>query len=178
MKKSCALVVLMLALSVSSFNAFAREDSRLDSDWRFKIGDQTGAENTDFNDHDWQSISVPHCWGWEDAQQGKHYYRGPGWYRRHLNLGQPKPGKRYFLRFDAAGSVADVYLNGKSLGQHRGAFGAFCFELTKDLSESGADLLAVRVSNAPEQDVAPLSGDFCVFGGIYRSEERRVGTQC
>jgi beta-galactosidase len=168
MKTFCALVALVLALWVSSFNAFAREDSRLDSDWRFKIGDQAGAEKTDFDDHDWQSVSIPHSWGWEDAQEGKNYYRGPGWYRRDLDIGKPKPGRRYFIRFEAAGSVADVYLNGKSLGEHRGAFGAFCFELTKDLSGSGTNLLAVRVSNAEEKDIAPLSGDFCVFGGLYR----------
>src|ERR1019366_2270569 len=54
------------------------------------------------------------------------------------------------------------------LGQHRGAFGAFCFEITRQLSSTGTNLLAVRASNAPERDVAPLSGDFCVFGGLYR----------
>ena len=72
------------------------------------------------------------------------------------------------MRFEAAGSVADVFLNGKPLGQHRGAFGAFCFEITKQLSTSVTNLLAVRVSNAEEKDIAPLSGDFCVFGGLYR----------
>ena len=111
--------------------AMAREATTLESGWRFKIGEQSGAEQNSFDDHDWPALSVPHNWGWEDAQQGKNYYRGPGWYRRDLNLGQPQPGKRYFIRFEAAGSVADAYLNGKLLGQHRGAFGAFCFELTK-----------------------------------------------
>jgi hypothetical protein len=78
-----------------------------------------------FNDGDWQAVSIPHNWGWEEAQQGKDFYRGPGWYRRDLNLGAPQSGKRYFLRFEAASLVADVYLNGERLGQHRGAFGAF-----------------------------------------------------
>jgi beta-galactosidase len=168
MKTFCALVALVLVLLVSSFNAFAREDTRLDSDWHFKIGDPAGAEKTDFDDRDWQSVSIPHNWGWEDAQEGRNYYRGPGWYRRDLNIGKSESGKRYFIRFEAAGSVADVYLNGKSLGEHRGAFGAFCFELTRSLSSTGTNLLAVRVSNATNTDVAPLSGDFCVFGGLYR----------
>ncbi len=156
-----SLVAMLPAVS-------ARESVKLDADWRFKIGEQPGAEQKTFDDHDWQALSIPHNWGWEDAQQGKNYYRGPGWYRRDLNLGQPAPGRRYFIRFEAAGSVADVYLNGKLLGQHRGAFSTFCFELTKGLSDSGTNLLAVRVSNATNSDVAPLSGDFCVFGGLYR----------
>ena len=43
--------------------------------------------------------------------------------------------------------MADVYLNGKLLGEHRGGFGAFCFEITTNLSASGTNLLAVRVDN-------------------------------
>ena len=160
------LASLNLAASLPA--AVAREATTLESGWRFKIGELAGAEQNGFDDRDWPALSIPHNWGWEDAQQGKNYYRGPGWYRRDLNLGQPQPGKRHFIRFEAAGTVADVYLNGKLLGQHRGAFGAFCFELTKGLSASGTNLLAVRVNNETNRDVAPLSGDFCVFGGIYR----------
>ena len=125
--------------------------------------------NPGFNDGDWQAVSIPHNWGWEEAQQGKDFYRGPGWYRRDLNLGAPQSGKRYFLRFEAASLVADVYLNGAWLGQHRGAFGAFAFEITTNLSATGTNLLAVRVSNQREPDIAPLSGDFSVYGGIISS---------
>ena len=148
-------------------NLVAREDVRLDSNWRHMIGDAAGAQEPEFDDKDWQPVSLPHNWGWEQAQRGERYYRGPGWYRRVIEV-SPEPGKRCFLRFEAAGSVADVYLNGHPLGQHRGAFGAFCFEITKQLSPTGTNLLAVRASNAPEHDIAPLSGDFCVFGGLYR----------
>ena len=44
----------------------------------------------------------------------------------------------------------------------------FAFEITTNLSATGTNLLAVRVSNAPEPDIAPLSGDFSVYGGLYR----------
>ena len=159
--------VVLLALTLCG-NSFARESTLLDSGWRFKLGEADGAASPSSKDDLWQSVSIPHNWGWEDAQQGKDYYRGPGWYRRALDIGAPEAGKRYFVRFEAAGSVADVYLNGQHLGQHRGAFGAFCFEITHALSSTGTNLLAVRVSNAPEPDIAPLSGDFPVYGGLYR----------
>ena len=161
------ILLFFLALTFS-FSSFARENTLLNSGWRFKLGEADGAATAGFKDNLWQPVSIPHNWGWEDAQQGKEYYRGPGWYRRELNIGAAETGKRYFLRFEAAGSVAGVYLNGKLLGQHRGAFGAFCFEITENLSSSGTNLLAVRVSNAPEPDVAPLSGDFPMYGGLYR----------
>jgi beta-galactosidase len=146
----------------------AREDTRLDSGWRFKQGDTAGAERIDFSDADWTAVSIPHNWGFEQAQLGKDFYRGPGWYRLALGGVAPKAGRRYFIRFEAASTVADVYLNGRKIGQHRGAFGAFCFEITTNLSAGGTNLLAVRVNNAPQPDVAPLAGDFSVYGGLYR----------
>ena len=163
----------VLAL-IFSFNSFARESSLLDSGWRFMQGDPAGLSgqamspaDPNWIDSSWQAVSIPHCWGWEEAQLGKDFYRGPGWYRRELNV-TPEAGKRYFLRFEAASLVADVYLNGKLLGEHRGGFGAFCFEVTKQLSETGTNLLAVRVDNTKFPDIAPLSGDFSVYGGLYR----------
>ena len=158
--------ILIFAVA-ASFSLGARESTLLDSGWKFQLGEATNAERAGFDDSGWQTISVPHNWGWEQAQQGKHYYRGPGWYRRELNL-TPETGKRYFLRFEAASLVADAYLNGKKLGEHRGGFGAFGYEITDALSAGGTNLLAVRVSNKEEPDIAPLSGDFSVYGGLYR----------
>lgn len=145
----------------------ARENQLLDSNWRFQLADAAGSEKTGFDDRGWQTVSLPHNWGWPEAQQGRPIYRGPGWYRRELDL-EPEAGKRYFLRFEAATLVAEVYLNGKLVGEHRGGFGAFCFEITKQLSATGTNLLAVRVDNSQAPDIAPLAGDFSVYGGLYR----------
>ena len=163
------LIVVAAIASVLGLNTQcqAREDQLLNSGWRFALRDARGAETNGFDDSGWQAVSLPHNWGWEDAQQGKPNYRGPAWYRRELII-LPQAGKRFFLRFEAASLVADVYLNGTFLGQHRGGFGAFCFEITKDLSNSGTNLLAVRVDNTKAPDIAPLDGDFSVYGGLYR----------
>jgi len=159
------IVTLTLALA---FASAARENTLLDSGWRFQSGDTTNAQDAIFDDSSWSAVSVPHNWGWEEAQQGKNFYRGPAWYRRDLNIGAPLSDRRYYLKFEAASTVVDVYLNGRLLGQHRGGFGAFCYEITRDLSTNGTNVLAVRVSNRPEPDIAPLSGDFSVYGGLYR----------
>jgi beta-galactosidase len=83
-------------------------------------------------------------------------------------------GKSIFLRFQGAATVADVFVNAHHAGSHRGAFGAFCFDVT-DLVKPGQDnLLAVRVDNAKFDDVAPLSGDFTIWGGLYRGVELLV----
>jgi beta-galactosidase len=158
------LVALAVALALP---LFARELTPLNDGWKFVQGAATNAAATSLDDSSWTNLSLPHCWGWELAQRGEKYLRASGWYRRELKI-QQQPGRRYFVRFEAAGSVADVFLNGKKLGEHRGAFGAFCFELTKHLATNGVNTLAVRVSNEAQPDVAPLSGDFPVYGGLYR----------
>ena len=140
------LLALVPALVLLANFASARETLPLTNDWRFQKGDETNAVAANFPDGDWQKISLPHCWGWEEAQVTNKYYRGPGWYRRALEL-QPEKGKRYFLRFDAAATVADVFLNGQKLGEHRGGFGAFCFEITDALAaiaSTGAKPLCER----------------------------------
>lgn len=156
-----------MSLGFTQMKAQAREDTLLESSWSFKSGDLTNGWQPDLDTHDWEAVSIPHCWGWDEAHLAKPYYRGPAWYRCTVNVA-PQNGQRYFLRFEAASTVADVFFNGKWLGQHRGGFGAFAFEITTNLSPAGANLLAVRVSNALEPDLAPLSGDFNVYGGIYR----------
>ena len=168
MRRLFIFLPIVCIFATGFLHAAGRENTLLQSDWRFKQGDARGAERPDYDAADWPPVSLPHNWGWEQAQRGENYLREPGWYRRDLNLGKPQAGRRYFLRFEAAGSVAEVYLNGKLLGGHRGAFGAFGFEITRELSNTGTNLLAVRVSNVPDPDLAPLSGDFPVYGGLYR----------
>ena len=166
--RSCFILTLCLSL-VLHFTASsqARESQLLATDWRFSLSNPSEAAKTDFDDGAWQTVSLPHNWSWQEAQNGNPIYRGPGWYRRELVI-RPEAGKRYFLKFDAATLVADVYLNGEMVGEHRGGFGAFCFEITKFISNTGTNLLAVRVDNTRANDIAPLAGDFSVYGGLYR----------
>jgi beta-galactosidase len=156
-----------LFLWAAAFAAAARETTPLLENWHFQTGDFKDAGQPGYDDQDWPALTLPHCWGWQEAQVTNHYYRGPGWYRRALDV-QPEKSKRYFLQFEAASTVADVFLNGKKLGEHRGGFGGFSYEITEALKSDGSNLIAVRVSNAKAADVAPLAGDFCVFGGLYR----------
>jgi beta-galactosidase len=124
----------------------------------------------------WESVRVPHTWNAIDGQNGTAadpdypagYYRGPAWYADKLDLPPAWKNKRVFIRFEAASLVATVYLNGRLIGEHRGGFTAFCFELTPYLNFGGQNVLRVRVDNSINPDVPPLRGDFTVCGGIYR----------
>ena len=145
-----------------------RTDRTIDDGWRFVRQDVPRAQTLSFDDSKWQKISLPHTWNALDGQDGgNNYYRGPGWYRRRVSISTGDLRKSIFLHFDGSSLVTDVYVNGLSAGQHRGGFGAFCFEIT-NLLHSGNNILAVRVDNTRVDDVPPLSGDFTVCGGLYR----------
>jgi beta-galactosidase len=162
------LAVSGLLLATWLFGAEPRTTIRLDADWKFHRGDTEGAAAADFQDSSWQRVSIPHTWNNEDDPPQAGYYRGPGWYRRIFSAPVNWKGQRVFVRFEAASLVARVFLNGKDLGEHKGGFQAFCFELTPSLKVGAENVLAVRVDNSRREDVVPLGGDFTVFGGLYR----------
>lgn len=165
------LAAMIALLGISDPLQAERSQVTIHDGWRFHKGDAAGAEAAVFDSEQWQKVMVPHTWN--DAEEPQSapaktpYYRGPGWYRRDLDLGNENSDKRTFLQFEAASLVADVYLNGQKLGQHRGGFTGFNYEITDSL-KPGVNHLAVRVDNTRTEDVAPLEGDFTVFGGLYR----------
>ncbi len=164
----CTFVVNVFVICSTAAHASPRVEQAINSDWRFKKSDVPNANKIDFNDSQWQQLNLPHTWNTQDVFNDDGYYRGPGWYRNVLAIPKSAKGKRVFLRFEAASIVTDVYFNGTYLGQHRGAFGAFCYELTPHIQPDGKNVLAVKVNNTWVEDVPPLRGDFNMFGGIYR----------
>src|ERR1017187_9886772 len=146
-----------------------RVDVILDPGWRFIRQDVTGAQNSNYNDSAWSVINLPHTWNNLDGQDGgNNYYRGIGWYRSHYTVDASYAGPRFFLKFDGAFYVTDVYLNGNYLGEHQGGFAAFVFDATPYLNVGADNVIAVKVSNASNTNIPPLSADFTFFGGLYR----------
>ena len=162
----CFWPALLLAAAVAVASG-PRSESSIDAGWRFHEEDVSGAAATGFDDSSWQAVSLPHTWNVDDGADGGTYYRGIGWYRRKLEVGPELAGKRLYLRFGAASLKADVYVNGQEAGRHEGGFGAFCFDVTS-LVHSGSNVIAVEVDNSNDPDIAPLSGDFTIYGGLYR----------
>jgi beta-galactosidase len=144
----------------------------LNADWRFVRQDVPGAESATVDESAWQQVALPHTWNNFDGQDGgNNYHRGPAWYRHHLPADPAWAGRRVYLRFGAASLEAAVYVNGKPAGTHKGGFSAFCFDVTPLLNPSGDNVVAVRVDNGKDADVAPLSADFTFFGGLYRGAQ-------
>ena len=142
----------------------------LDIGWKFIRQDIAGAEANSCDTHNWEAVSLPHTWNALDGQDGGNdYYRGVGWYRRAIPLLKADRYRTIVLKFNGASTVTTIFVNGRPAGVHRGGFGAFCVDITRLVRFNEGNVLAVKVDNAPDPDVPPLSGDFTVFGGLYRS---------
>ena len=162
MRLLLALLGLLLALQAQA----ARTSTALEAGWRFERADVAGAEAAGFDDSAWAAVDLPHTYNAVDGETGGTPYRGPAWYRRTLEV-SPHAGTRRFLEFDGATLAADVWVNGRHAGRHEGGYARFRFDITP-LLQPGRNLLAVRVDNGKLTDVAPLGGDFTVFGGLVR----------
>jgi beta-galactosidase len=111
----------------------------LTDNWRFvQDNSLTDDEALESTAADWQTVSLPHTWNAEDAASldAEDYKRGLGWYR--LEFATPTVGVRHWLEVGAASLVADVWLNGQKLGQHRGGFTQFRFDVTDRLGSPTA----------------------------------------
>jgi beta-galactosidase len=167
------LIALSFCLPTSFPCAGAESSPRLilplDAAWRFLFADGDDSwSSAAYDDSTWERISLPHTWNNFDGQDGgDDYRRGTGWYRTKFQLPDNLNDRRVLVEFDAACKVADVFVNGKSVGTHTGAFARFRFDITDVVRVKGENLLAVRVNNSPSQ-IVPRGGDFTQFGGLYR----------
>ncbi|HVU32771.1 MAG TPA: glycoside hydrolase family 2 TIM barrel-domain containing protein [Opitutaceae bacterium] len=164
-----ALVRRLVPLLLLATIAAARERLPLDQGWRFALRPPGGGMNEPaFDDSSWSKVDLPHTWNAVDGEDGgANYVRGDGWYRRHFETDPRWAGERVFVDFGAANRVAEVWLNGVRLGEHRGGYARFRFDLTEHLRPSGDNVLAVRVNNEPN-GIIPLGGDFNMWGGLPR----------
>ena len=144
------------------------EKESINESWRHVTQDVTGAEKSDFQDLSWQKVNLPHTWNNTDAYTFKKYYRGIGWYRKDLFLTKKQIDKKLFVNFEGVFVKADIYVNGKFVGEHKGGYTAFTYDISNFVTIPGKNIIAVKVDNTKNPDLPPISGDYTMFGGIYR----------
>lgn len=165
---------IVLAAWLAAFGADAqRHDQLLNDNWQFRFGHQVEKSTV-------ARVDLPHTWNAQDALSGRtDYKRGLGHYERRLFVPADWKGQRLYLRFEGANSIADLFVNGRHAGQHRGGYGAFVFEITDFVNYGKANTLRVSVNNAETLELMPLVGDFNFYGGLYRDVHLvRTGPTC
>lgn len=160
------LALLVLTLPAG---AQARAKVSLNAGWTFQKGEIEGAQAPELDDTKWLKVTLPHTFNAGDgADGGGDYYRGVAWYRRDLEVTALDPDKRLILQFDGVSLVSEVYVNGQLAGRHEGGYSLFRYDITPYL-KAGNNVIAVKADNRAWPHIAPLGGDFTIFGGIDRN---------
>ncbi|HCA81189.1 MAG TPA: beta-galactosidase [Bacteroidetes bacterium] len=166
---SIVLALSLLEAVFVSASAQGKQEILLNKGWKFTRENPPDAQKVDYKDSYWETISLPHTWNARDGQDGGNdYYRGTGWYRKTMLLEAGWRGKKLYLKCDAASLAAEVFINGISVGRHKGGFGAFCLDITPQVNPGTQATIALKVTNARDTAISPLRGDFTIYGGLYR----------
>lgn len=171
MKKNVILNFLVFSLFVFSFTTmtFARDVISINKNWNFTAGISTPRGlGWGFSQETSNTVNLPHTWNSVDFMAEGGYRRGYGTYSKKLEIPKEYKGKRLFLKFDGAGSVADIFVNTNHIGTHKGAYNAFTYEITDFVNYGGNNTVNVICNNSRQLDVAPQGGDFNMYGGLYR----------
>ena len=142
--------------------------------WRFHKGDVQGTPYAvDFNDADWQVVSVPHGLEYLPVEaSGCANYQGIAWYRKHFSADAVLKGKQLFVHFEGIMGKCEVYLNGKLVKKNFGGYLPIIIDVTNLLNWDKENVLVVKADNS-DDPMYPVGKeqsqlDFTYFGGIYR----------
>ena len=171
-------ILILSALIGQILSLSAREVTSFNEGWLFKRGpfSQDPVKVAAQWNADWETVNLPHTWNAKDMQvKADAFYEGVGYYRKTQFFGNELKGKRVFLRFEGVGANTEVYVNGKLVGMHRGAYSAFAFEIGTALKLGAENEIMVKADNASRSDVIPVNHNlFGVYGGIYHYAGRTV----
>ena len=169
-KTNLPLFVALLTLWCFSSLAHAEQRS-FNNGWLFHLGEETTGNKFTSKPYgdDWTQVQLPHSWNAYDVQDIPYgYYRGTGVYYKSIEFDSAALEGKQFLRFEGAFSKARVMVNGHEASTHLGGYTAFNVDISPYLLAGQANHIYVLVSNAYDPNIPPLSGDFNMYGGIYR----------
>ena len=163
------LYIFIMLFVVGWAQAQQRVVYTINDGWKFTKGSPFEAQLNNCDDSSWETVNIPHTWNDKDADdETPGFYRGPAWYRRQLFVDKSQEGRQAVIYFEGANQEVQLYLNGQFVGEHKGGYTRFCFDITSKLRYGQENLFAICVNNTYNPNIPPLSADFTFFGGIYR----------
>ena len=115
----------------------------LNGEWAFAFGNETNAENA-LAGRLGRRINVPFTYETELSGIHDTAQYNTVWYSRSIT---GKDGKRTILNFDGADYYTEVYVNGRLVGTHRGAYTRFSFDVTDFLTDN-LGILTVKCTDS------------------------------
>ena len=149
----------------------------LNREWRYSRTVFEGGHDKNFDDSKFEQVVVPHTnipLPWHDFDEKT--YEFVSLYRRRFKLPPEARGKRVFVDFEGVMTASTVWINGTRLGEYKGGYTPFSFDLTPHLDFEEENVLAVDVDSTERADIPPFGYeiDYLTFGGIYREVSLRV----
>lgn len=186
---TCIFSLFVISLYLFSVNCYAGnipiEKLRivpLNQDWLFGGEFQTAYFESNFDDSNFDKITIPHCvnklsWQNWDVDSWQKVYG----YRKHFSLPEVESGSRVILHFDGVMVGATPCINGHKLETHLGGYLPFEYDITSWVKEDNILTVAVdsRWSNVPPQGASMGPGriDYLEPGGIHRSVYLKIVPQ-
>jgi len=145
--------------------------------WRYSPKVVEGGHEPGFDDSAFDRVVVPHTnimlpfHGFDNKD-----YEFVSLYRRKFRLPAEARGKHVFVDFEGAMTASTVWINGKRLGEYKGGYTPFFFDLTPHVNFDGDNVLAVELDSTERADIPPFGYqiDYLTFGGIYREVALRI----
>jgi beta-galactosidase len=149
----------------------------MNRNWRFSPTATAAAHAREFDDSGFERVAVPHTnlrvpWHSFDEKS----YQFVSTYRRRFRLPTEARGRRIFVDFEGVMTASTVWVNGERLGEYKGGFTPFSFELTSHISFDRENVIVVEVDSSERPDTPPFGYevDYLTFGGIYREVSLRI----
>ena len=133
----------------------------INNNWEFIKLPQGDANAPTAPDTGYEPVSVPHTWYSDDDQ-----YRGLAVYRKSIKT--EKEWKNVFLEFCGADQNCKVYVNNIYAGEHKGAYATFRIQVPEEALTAGTLNVEVFLTNVLDKTISPITGDFTIYGGLYR----------
>lgn len=175
----------LLLVFIYCQNTFAQTIVKELDQWKFFKGLNASASQIDFDDSNWEMVTVPHDWAIygpfnkdidkqivkieqnnekkateKTGRTGALPFIGIGWYRTHLTLPSDIKDKQVLITFDGAMSNAEVYINGKKVGIRPYGYSYFYFDISDYIKKE--NVIAVRLNNQS------FSSRWYPGAGLYR----------
>ena len=145
--------------------------------WRYSKVVAENSHARDFDDSAYERVVIPHTnvkvpWHGFDEKN----YEFVSSYRRRFKLPTSAKGKHVFVDFEGAMTASTVWINGNRLGEYKGGYTPFSFDLTPHVDFDGENVLVLDLDSTERADIPPFGYeiDYLTFGGIYREVSLRI----
>lgn len=143
-------------------------------DFEFDFGNSGKARQMFLSDEYSKKILVPFCP--ESKLSGIEYkdFMNCVWYRRNFVIPETWAGKRVKIHFGAVDYAAEVWINGTSVGKHKGGYSSFSFDITEHLRE-GENAVVVCAEDDNRNGLQPRGKQSAYYYSVGCDYTRTTG---